>query len=836
MRNIYSSIIRMFLIALVATVSLNAIGQDNGDTEKKQKTSKSSFDKYWYIGINGGASYFHGDIAEYKMAPDFSNTKFGVSGIMGWQFSPIFGVRGQLLYTSLAGETTSSNWSDKPYYNNRFEGNTIDYSLQLTLEIDDIFSRDDDRRYGVYAFMGVGNFQYQTKRYDAITDIPLNERGYGTDKGDGDAKGLGDRDLVGSIPVGLGFKYAVSNAIDLNLESSLRFGDTDGMDGITAGAKAIKEDFFSYTSIGVTYNFGRELGGNIKSMQRDFEEVELQADPEVLETQGDEISVTVKGVFPEKYFSKKAVVVMVPVLTYGEESMMLDPIQFRGEKTQGEGQVINYKEGGTFSHSFTIPYDPKMDQSELHLVPYAFVAPKDAPVAKMSVEDVTENYEYLVLGDRKVADGVIYTCKNILNDQVAVLLPHGYEKETILSESAEFYYPVNSHNLNPRFGLNKSDAAKAALEQLNDFVKLGYVIKDVEINGWASPEGEETFNENLSENRGKSSMKYYTKKLNGLARGKNSTVSYEKADELTFNYKGNGPDWNGFMSNVKNSEVKDKNIILNVVNFSDPLKREEEIRNMILVYPELEDEILPPLRRAIITVNAYEPKKTDEEIAMLSTTAPDKLNLKELLYAATMTDDNATKLSIYEAAIAQHPNCWAANNNAGYVALDMGDVDKAFGFFERANTIAPDKPAVINNLGIIYAIKGNYEKAEEFFNKAAKLGANNAYNRGTLQIRHGKYDEALKLMSGTKCNYNVALAQLLKGDAAGAKETLDCAEKGAETFYLMAIVGSRSGDTAFMYENLVEAVKANPEYKDKAKTDREFIMYFSEPDFENVVN
>jgi tetratricopeptide (TPR) repeat protein len=834
MRNIYSNFTKLFLVVFLATISLGAFAQDGTDDAKSKKSSKSSFNKYWYIGANVGASFFHGDIAEYKMAPDFSHFEVGFGGILGWQFSPVFGVRGQLMYANLSGEATSTTWKDKNYYDKRFEGNTIDYSLQLTIEIDDIFKRDDARKYGVYAFMGVGNFQYRTEMYDATTGKLLNSRGHGSDQGGGDAKGIDDRDLVGSIPVGLGFKYAVTEKLDINLESSLRFGDTDGMDGIESGAKAIKEDFYSFTSLGITYNFGRELGGSIKSMQRDFENVELKAEPNVLEAKGDEVEVTVNGVFPEKYFSKRAVVLMVPMLISGTDTTKLDPIQFRGENVQGAGQPIAYKTGGTFSKSMTIPYDPKMNNSELHLVPYAFLAPKDEAVGELTLEDI-QKYEHLILGDRKVADGIIYTCKNIMNDQDAIILPHGYEKETILSKSADVYFPVNRYNLNWRFGLNKSDAAKAALEEMTDFIKLGYTIKDIELNGWASPEGEETFNENLSENRGKSTQKYLTRKLKGLARGKDATVGYESVDELTINIKGNGPDWNGFMNNVKSSNVKDKNIILNVVNFSDPLKREEEIRNMILVYPELEDEILPPLRRAIITVNAYEPKKTEEEIAMLSTTDPSKLNLKELLFAATLTDDNATKMSIYEAAIKEEPNCWTAYNNAGFVALAMGDKEKAHEYFEKANTIAPDKPAVINNLGVIYAMNGNYEKAEEYFDKASKLGASNAYNRGTLQIRHGKYAEALKLMGDKKCNYNVALAQLLKGDDANAKEVIECAETNCGTLYLKAIIGARTGDTAYMYENLTEAIKLKPEFKEKAKNDREFIEYFDDPDFINVV-
>ncbi len=103
------------------------------------------------------------------------------------------------------------------------------------------------------------------------------------------------------------------------------------------------------------------------------------------------------------------------------------------------------------------------------------------------------------------------------------------------------------------------------------------------------------------------------------------------------------------MQAVQSSDIKDKNIIANVVNSqSDPAKREQEIRNMTVIYKEIEDEILPPLRRAEIYVNCYEPSLSDDEIAQFATSDPDSLNINELLYAATLTDDANAKLNIYK--------------------------------------------------------------------------------------------------------------------------------------------------------------------------------------------
>jgi hypothetical protein len=63
----------------------------------------------------------------------------------------------------------------------------------------------------------------------------------------------------------------------------------------------------------------------------------------------------------------------------------------------------------------------------------------------------------------------------------------------------------------------------------------------------------------------------------------------------------------------------------------------------------LADEILPQLRRSRLTLNYEIIGKSDEEIANLAATDPKQLNLEEILYAATLTNDPAKKADIYTA-------------------------------------------------------------------------------------------------------------------------------------------------------------------------------------------
>jgi SpoU rRNA methylase family enzyme len=126
---------------------------------------------------------------------------------------------------------------------------------------------------------------------------------------------------------------------------------------------------------------------------------------------------------------------------------------------------------------------------------------------------------------------------------------------------------------------------------------------------WASPEGEVQYNQDLSDRRAKAANNYLTeqlkKALNDMAKKKKiKTNSKEYKDALqvissyVINLTARGEDWEGFMNAVNNSNIKDKNIIMNIVNsHTDLQKREQEIRNMAVIYKEIEKGILPSLRR-----------------------------------------------------------------------------------------------------------------------------------------------------------------------------------------------------------------------------------------------
>ena len=825
MKKFYKISRKALLIVLIGLIPTVFYGQ-----KSESKTSKASFDPYWFVGAQAGFSKLHGDITKYKWMPDKDNWNFGFGGLFGRQLTPFLGVRANLAYGEYSGSEDRPSEAWKPFFNQKVEGSYIVYSIQATFDLDNLILKyNPDRKFGVYGILGIGQSNYRVRKYDIPTGNLIATRGVDTDQGEGDGKGFDNRNLIGVLPVGAGFNYSVSPKVDLTLESVLRFTDSEGLDIQSGGAKAIKQDFYSLTTLGVVYKFGQ--GTNLEKMKRDFGMVKFDAIPPVLETKGDSIQVTIRGTFPPNYFDKKAAVCFQPVLKYQGGELPLKSVMLRGESVQGDADVINYKNGGTFTYKTTIAYKPEYNVSEVVVSPVAFV-PK-APVSKGMKCGEASNYKSLVLGDRKLADGVIYTCKRVVANSDLTTSAHGYVMETILTNKGAIYFPKNKDNINFNFGLNKTDGAKADWSSLYNYINQSYKVKDISINGWASPEGEETFNDNLSGKRAEAAKKEILKDFEKMRKDKKNPFNVPA--DITFSTAGNGPDWNGFMKQVEASDLKEKNTVMNVVNSADPKKKEEEIRNMILIYPQIEEKLLPPLRRAEVVVSVFEPKKTAEEIAALAVSKPESLTDKELLYAATLTSDIKTQQKIYRAAAQLYPDNYRAHNNAGVTELKLGNTNEAASYFEKANSLSPDNGEVVNNMGAVAMKKGDYAKARQLFEKAKKLGMNESYNLGVLFIPEGKYEEALAGMKGKKCDYNLALALILSGNTGDAGKQLDCATKDGNTYYLSAVLAARTNNAAMVYENLGNAVKADANLKATAKNDREFIKFFETAEFKKIV-
>ena len=130
--------------------------------------------------------------------------------------------------------------------------------------------------------------------------------------------------------------------------------------------------------------------------------------PQVLEAVGGKVPATINGKFPEKYFNKKAVVEVTPVLKWNGGEAKGQSAVFQGEKVEGNDQTISYKMGGSYTMKTSFDYVPEMAKSELYLEFKATVGKKTVTIPAVKVADgVISTSEMLeqTLGSANPANG-----------------------------------------------------------------------------------------------------------------------------------------------------------------------------------------------------------------------------------------------------------------------------------------------------------------------------------------------------------------------------------------------------------------------------------------------
>ena len=536
---------------------------------------------------------------------------------------------------------------------------------------------------------------------------------------------------------------------------------------------------------------------------------ELSADyftvtPQVLEAVGGKVPATINGKFPEKYFNKKAVVEVTPVLKWNGGEAKGQPATFQGEKVEGNDQTISYKMGGSYTMKTSFDYVPEMAKSELYLEFKATIGKKVVTIPAV-----------------KVADGVISTSE-LVNNTLGNANP-------AFGEDAFQRIIKEKHDANIMFLIQQANIRSSELKTAKEFNKevanvneaANKKISNIEVSAYASPDGGVSLNTTLAENRESNTTKMLSKDL------KKAKI------DAPIDAKYTAQDWEGFQELVSKSNIQDKELILRVLSmYQDPAQREQEIKNISSVYKTLADEILPQLRRSRLTLNYEIIGKSDEEIAKLASSNPSELNVEELLYAATLTNDPAKQEAIYTQATKQFPNDYRAFNNLGKLAYQAGNVDKAESYFKKAASVNAS-PEVNMNLGLISLIKGDKAAAETYFGKAAgtkELGE----SMGNLYIAQGQYERAVNSFGDSKTN-SAALAQILAKDYNKAKNTLANVERpDAYTDYLMAVLGARTNNSSMVTSSLKSAVAKDPSLAKKAATDLEFAKYFTNADFMSI--
>jgi Flp pilus assembly protein TadD len=548
----------------------------------------------------------------------------------------------------------------------------------------------------------------------------------------------------------------------------------------------------------------------LNKMKKNSGLIKYEVTPKVLETHAGLVNVTIKGQFPEKYFDKKTTLTATPVLTYTGGETPFEKVQvLQGESVQANNTIITYA-GGNFTYTAAVPYKDAMKVSELML--------------KVKAQRGTKSLDFDPV---KLADGVIATSTLVEKHARAIMLKDNFVRITPESQLADINYVINKYDIRP------AELKAEDIVLLKDYIKNvatdpNRQFKTASVSSYASPDGTFALNEKLSGNRGTTADKFIKKEFDKVEAAKAAGF---------FDEKTTAEDWDGFKTEVEKSTLQDKDLILRVLSmYSDPDVREKEIKNMSAAFESLKTDILPRLRRSKMLISVDKIGRSDEQILAQAKSDPKVLSLEEMLYAATLTKDANEQLKFYQAALEAYPKDFRAANNVGYSLMALGKTAEATAAFEVAKAIE-NNDVVKNNLGFCNLVKGDLVKAEELFNSMTAATTESKWGLGVIAITKGEYDKAVNLF-GTEPCFNLALAQLLKGDVNKAKATLDSMKemcKCGKPSYLKAIVGARLDNRDYMLNGLREAVGFNADWKAYAKTDLELAKYWNDDTFKSAV-
>ena len=542
-------------------------------------------------------------------------------------------------------------------------------------------------------------------------------------------------------------------------------------------------------------------GCSLPKMIKTVENIDLEISPSPVVLQGDDVTIDITGSFPPKYFAKKVRATATPFLVWEGGEAAFEPVNFQGEEAAGNGTVVSWENGKSFNYTSTIPYEAAMkDRARLEL--------------RMSGSQGDKTGEFPALD---LAPGVMATQDLVQPDEQFVIAPDNFQRVMTYVQDLTINYGYQSSFV--KSNEYRDEDWKAAKDLFALAASADSVsIVSVMTQSYASPEGEISLNEDLAMDRANSANKAVTREL-GRKR--------IELEESAVRAMPKGEDWEGFKKAMRSSEIADKDLILRVLEmYSDKNKREEEIKNIAKTYQEIENRILPGLRRSQVAITYTVEGYTDEELIDLCKNNADILTVEELLFAATLFDDLNDRLEVYQNAARVHGDDYRGHNNVGVTLMALGRMKQAQESFDAAKALAASNGTVNTNLGAVARQNGDTDAAATYYGKASG-GSELSYNKGVLAITQGNYGRAISNM-GSNSTANLALAKILNDDANGARTTLENAgDDSAIASYLLAVCCARLKDAAGVKKYVSAALSKDPTLRDRAQNDLEFRNYES---------
>ena len=544
-----------------------------------------------------------------------------------------------------------------------------------------------------------------------------------------------------------------------------------------------------------------------KKMAKNPDAIEVTCTPEVLVLNNGKIAADLSATIPADYFNKKAALKVTPVIFFEGGAVAGETIVLQGEKVVANGMVVTNGETMNLTRHIEFDYQPAMDACELKLLvevkckggkckEFTLVnANTGAILTAEQLEVVAKDDEaaYALKSEcgRKVATGLNTLQKDIDFASAMAVEQNNYKNVNTTVVTADLVYKINSSVLSKK--ATQTAEVAALKESVEGYLNNDRAAQSVYVKGYASPDGPEKFNDKLSDKRSQSGLKAVQKLLAETG--------------LNIDAAAYGEDWDGFKAAVAASDIKDKDLILQVLGmYSSSAEREKEIKNLASVFGDLKTEILPQLRRAQIVNTIDVTGKTDAEmVALINQGRVAELSLEELLHIAEVEPAVA---EVALKAAAETYNDARAYNNLAITLAKQGDYDGALKALDKAAKAGSKSEELNDNYALVYLAMGETDKA------AAYAQGANAEVQALAAAATGEYAAASKNLEG----YNAAIVQVQEGNLAAAKNSI-ANDESAKADYLRAVIAAKEGNTEEAKAALQLAISKDASLAKKAAKD-----------------
>ena len=273
---------------------------------------------------------------------------------------------------------------------------------------------------------------------------------------------------------------------------------------------------------------------------------------------------------------------------------------------------------------------------------------------------------------------------------------------------ARFNFRVNRTELLRNLGNNAVEFARVDSVANAILGNKDVTVRTVNIDGYASPEGQEANNIRLADGRAKSFLKYLEQ-------------TYGLSTRL-FQVQGHGEDWAGLRQWLTANNTQWNAQLFDIVDGQarNNNARKDQLKKLDggNAYRFLLENVFPELRRTEYQFTYQVRSFNAAEAIERYKTNPRLLSLSELyLVGNSFPEGSAERRGVFETAQRLFPDAPVSRFNA--IAGNLADGNN--GNYTDFLANFPASAEQLNNLGVHYALTGNYQQAAECFRRAGNL-------------------------------------------------------------------------------------------------------------------